>query len=85
MLTEQEVTAYLNEKIAKNELKPETKKYIDKLMALEKLLTTQVTSLKDMQEKAKALELDVQRIRGAISVVIEFAAEEEGLITKDTE
>jgi uncharacterized protein YcbX len=82
MLTEQEVTAYLNEKIAKNELKPETNKYVDKLKSLEQILTTQTASLREMQDKVKALELDIQRIRGAISVVIEMAAEEEGLLAE---
>jgi uncharacterized coiled-coil protein SlyX len=81
MLTEQEVMAYLNRKIAKNELKPGVQKYIDKLKKLEEILSTQTKSLTEMHDKVKALELDVQRIRGAISVIIEMAAEEEGLLT----
>jgi len=80
MLTEQEVMAYLNEKIAKNELKPEVQKYVDKLKKLEEILSTQTKSLTELQEKARVLELDIQRIRGAMSVVMEMAAEEEGLL-----
>jgi hypothetical protein len=83
MLTEQEVMAYLNEKIAKNELKTGTKKYVDKLKALEEILNTQTASLKESQEKVRVLELDIQRLRGAISVVLEMAAEEEGLLAAE--
>lgn len=84
MITENEVMAYLNEKIGNDELKPSTKKYVSKLKALEDILNTQTDSLDDLQSKAKSLESDINRTRGAISILLELSADSEGL-TKEAD
>jgi predicted nucleic acid-binding Zn-ribbon protein len=81
MLTEQEVAAYINEKLAKKELKDSSVRYANKLRALESILNSHNDALKDLSESVRNIELEIQRTKGAISMVLELVAEEEGLIT----
>ena len=82
MLTEQEVLAVINEKIKKGELKPETMKYINKIKALDTLLKGHQESFNRLTSEAQAADLEIQRIKGATSILLELAAEEEGLLAK---
>ena len=80
MLTEQEALARINEKLANKDLKEETQKYIEKLRSLEEILKKHQNNLADLNAKARQLESEIQRTRGAMSILIEMAAEEEGLL-----
>ena len=74
MITEQEVVKYINEN--KDKMKPSTARFLTKLQSLEDILTKQRAELEEL-EKA------VSKTRGAISMVLEFIAEEEGLLPAD--
>jgi hypothetical protein len=78
MLTEQEVIAHIN---SKTELKPGTKRLIDKLKLLETAMKEKDAVLEELRRQTKANENDLFRLRGATSVLIELIAEEEGLIS----
>lgn len=80
MLTEQEVVAQLNEKIAKSETKPSTSRYLAKIEVVKSLLKKQLAELKSFQEKIASLELEIQRSKGAISILLELSAEDEGML-----
>lgn len=84
MLTEQEVIALLNEKIAKKEIKPSTSRYLAKIEVLKSLLTKQQTELAALQNELNKVETDIQRSKGAISILLELAAEDEEML-KPTE
>jgi hypothetical protein len=56
MLTEQEVVAQLNEKIAKKEIKASTSRYLDKIEVLKALLIEQQAELKDLQDRINQVE-----------------------------
>ena len=85
MLTEQEVIAVLNEKLSKNEVKPETMRFINKLQSLEKMIQEQATNMKSLTDQVAALQDEVKRTRGAKSMLLELIAEEEGLISDQPE
>jgi len=85
MLTEQEAIAQLNEKIAKKTLKPTTGRYLAKLKFLEEQLKTHQDQIKELTDKITGLESEILRTRGAISMLLELAAEEEGLLTDNQE
>lgn len=78
MLTEQEVVAYIN---GKADLKPGTKRLIDKLKLLEAALKEKERTLEELRKQSKLIENDLFRLRGALSVLIELIGEEEGLIS----
>jgi CII-binding regulator of phage lambda lysogenization HflD len=80
MLTEQEALAQLNEKLGRNELNENTKKYIEKLKYLNSLLNTQQSAIEDLNKKIQIIEKDIYKTRGAISILLELAAEEEGML-----
>jgi hypothetical protein len=82
MLTEEEALAQLNEKLAKNEIKETTRKYIEKLKILDSMLTKQKASLEELKGKIKLSESEIDKTRGAISMLIELAAEEEDMLPK---
>lgn len=80
MLTEQEVIAQLNEKLAKKTIKADTAKYTNKLKELETLLNDHQKEMDNLKGKMKKTRAEIQKIRGAISILLELAAESEGLI-----
>lgn len=81
MLTEQEALAVLNDRIAKGELREETRKYVQKLNTMDEILKQQRASLAEKQAEIQRLEQEIQRSKGAISILLELAAEEEGLVS----
>lgn len=81
MLTEQEVIAHINQTA---ELKPGTKRLIDKLKLLETAMKEKDAALDETRKQTKLIENDLFRLRGATSVLIELIAEEEGLIGSPT-
>jgi hypothetical protein len=80
MLTEQEAIAQINERITKKQLKPSTEKLITKLKTLENLLNNDQNQIKDLNNKIRELDAEMLRTRGAISMLLELAVEEEGLL-----
>ena len=80
MLTEQEAIAQLNEKIANGTVKPETKKYLDKLAALQSRLEKQISELDKIREQEKQADIEIQRLKGAISILLELCADSEGML-----
>lgn len=85
MLTEQEAIAQLNEKIAKKQIKPATMKYLAKIKFLEEQLKTHQNQIKELSDKISGTENEIVRVRGAISMLLELAAEEEGLLADNQE
>jgi len=85
MLTEQEVVAHLNEKISKKEIKPSTSRYLAKIEVLKTILTRQQAELDELQSKREKVEADIQRSKGAISILLELAAEDEGMLSEVAE
>ena len=82
MLTEQEVLAVINEKLSKGELAPSTMKYVNKIKILDDLLKEHQISLESLNSKIQIVTFEIQRIKGATSILLELAAEEEGLLIK---
>jgi hypothetical protein len=80
MLTEQEAVAQLNEKISRNIIKPTTKRFLDKIKILQNIILTYENEIKKLEEKKKSIEKDLERSKGAISVLLELAAEDEGML-----
>ena len=80
MLTEQEVAEVINKKIADKTLKTATVKYVEKLKVLQSILKAQQSALEDLKKKVVSEEEQVIRTKGAISVLLELSAEEEGLL-----
>ena len=80
MLTEQEAAAQLNNKVSSGEIKPSTKRLLEKIAVLQSRLTTQQTELVKIREMDNKSNIEIQRLKGAISVLLELAAEEEGMI-----
>jgi len=85
MLTEQEVVAQLNDKIAKNNIKPSTSRYLAKINDLKSLLEQQQAELESLKSKIESVEATIQRSKGAISILLELAAEDEGMLTDAAE
>ena len=83
MLTEQEAIAQLNEKIAKKQVKASTGRFIAKLKILEDLLNSHQKQINELTDKIKGIESEMLRTRGAISMLLELAAEEEGLLSNN--
>jgi peptidoglycan hydrolase CwlO-like protein len=79
-MTEQEVITKLNELIAGNNLKENTAKFVNKIKTLDNQLVSLQNEVKTATDKIKGIETEMIRIRGAISALIELAAEEEGLL-----
>ena len=79
-MTEQEVITKLNELIAGNSLKEATTKFITKIRTLDGQMVSYQNDIKTASDKIKGIETEMTRIRGAISALIELAAEEEGLL-----
>jgi SMC interacting uncharacterized protein involved in chromosome segregation len=82
MLTEQEVAAYINDRLSKNTLNSSSLKYTNKIKSLEKILESHTDKLNSLNSQIKNIELEIQRARGAISILLELVAEEENLIEK---
>ena len=80
MLTEQEVAEVINKKIADKTLKSATAKYVEKLKVLQGILKAQQGALEELKRKVASEEEQVIRTKGAISVLLELSAEEEGLL-----
>lgn len=81
MLTEQEAVAHLNEKIAKKDIKQSTSRYLAKIEVLKSRLEQHQAELENHQEAIRRLEMEIQRSKGAISMLLELAAEEEGMLS----
>jgi hypothetical protein len=81
MLTEQEVAEVINKKIADKTLKASTAKYVEKLKVLQGILKAQQTALEELKKKVVFEEEQALRTKGAISVLLELSAEEEGLLS----
>ena len=81
MLTEQEVVAQLNELIAKNNVKPSTSRYLSKIEDVKSILTQQQAELDSLKNKIKSVEVTIQRSKGAISILLELSAEDEGMLS----
>lgn len=79
MLTEQEAMAYINDGVNKGTLKPGTLRLVDKMRLLNKAKQEKQQELSDIMSRVRAVEDDIVRLRGAISILIELSAEEEGL------
>lgn len=79
MLTEQEVMAYINDRVERGGLKPGTMRLIDKMRLLNKAKQEKQQELSNIMSQVRAVEDDIVRLRGAISMLIELSAEEEGL------
>lgn len=82
MLTEQEALAVLNEKITKNELKESTKVYVQKINKMNEMIKNQKASIVEKQSEIEKMESDLHRLNGAVSMLLELAAESEGLISE---
>ena len=80
MLTEQEVAEVINKKIADKTLKAATAKYVEKLKVLQGILKAQQGALEELKKKVVFEEEQIIRTKGAISVLLELSAEEEGLL-----
>lgn len=80
MLTEQEVADAINKKIADKTLKTNTAKYVEKLKVLQGILKTQQDALEELKKKMNSEEEQILRTKGAISILLELSAEEEGLL-----
>lgn len=85
MLTEQEVIAQLNDKINNKDIKPSTSRYLAKIEIMKTILEKQQIELDGLRDKERAIELDIQRSKGAISILLELAAEDEGMLSKTVE
>jgi hypothetical protein len=85
MLTQQEAIAQLNDRIVKSKLKPTSAKLIAKIKFLEEQIAARLLEIKSFSYKIKELENEVLRTRGAVSILLELAAEDEGLLTEDSE
>ena len=85
MLTEQEAVAKLNEKIAKSDVKQVTRRFLSKIELLQSRLAAQNAEMDELDRKKKAVEVEIQRIKGAISILLELAAEEEGMLAEVSE
>jgi translation initiation factor 2B subunit (eIF-2B alpha/beta/delta family) len=81
MFTEQEAVAKLNEKIAKNNIKPSTSRYLSKIEVLKSLLSKRQAELENLKNAIRASEQEIQRLQGGISVLLELAAEDEGMLS----
>jgi hypothetical protein len=81
MLTEQEVAEVINKKIAEKTLKATTVKYVEKLKVLQGILKAQQGALEELKRKTVFEEEQLLRTKGAISVLLELSAEEEGLLS----
>lgn len=79
MLTEQEVLAYIN---GKSDLRPGTQRLINKLKLMRQAIQDKDREHKGLQSDIRIVEDDILRLRGAISLLIEMIAEEEGLISE---
>jgi hypothetical protein len=77
MLTEQEAVAKLNEKIEKERVSKETLRLLNKIKLLQDRLGSETSELNTIREKEKELESEILRIKGAISILLELAAENE--------
>lgn len=80
MVTEKDVIEHLN-RVARDDssLNPNTRRYVQKLRELEQLQSIQQQELDSLRQNVKNAKEGLQRTRGAISVILEMAAEEEGL------
>lgn len=82
MVTEQDVVEYLNKSAKEGQkFKESTGKYMKKLQELENLQSVQQEELKSLNLRLRQAESDLMRTRGAISVILEMVAEEEGLMS----
>jgi len=82
MLTEQEAVAQLNDKIAKGEVKSTTRRFLQKIETLQSQLLAQDAEIRELDVKKAKIETEIQRLKGAISVLLELAAEDEGMLAE---
>lgn len=80
MLTEQEVLAHINERMSKNQLKDASSKYVEKLKVLQGILQSNQKNVEELKQKLAYEETQIMKARGAISILLELLAEEEGLL-----
>jgi SMC interacting uncharacterized protein involved in chromosome segregation len=80
MLTEQEAVAQLNDKISKNQIKATTKRYLDKIKALQNNIEQYNEELRKIEEQKRTLDKEIERTKGGISILLELAAEDEGML-----
>jgi len=85
MLTEQEVIAQLNEKIINKDIKSSTTRYLTKIEVLKSLLIKQQAELESLKAKIETADMNIQRSKGAISILLELVAEDEGMLTSVAE
>ena len=83
MLTEQEVLATINQKIKDKQLSPTTAKYVERIKILQSMLKDRQDSVDGLEKKILEEKSEIYRLKGAISILLELSAEEEGLIKQE--
>ena len=61
------------------------REYLAKIEALKAILQRQQSELKDLSNRKEQLEAEIQRSKGAISILLELAAEDEGMLSEVVE
>jgi len=85
MSVSQEVIVELNKRIKEDKVKPITNKYIIKIRMLESNLKTKQAKIEELLGKIKQIDNEIVYTDGAISILMELAAEEEGILLKPAE
>ena len=80
MITEIDVIEHLNKKVEADELTPTLKRYVTKIKELENLKKIQEKELAGLKAQIKQVEDSLLKTQGAISVLLELAAEDDGLL-----
>ena len=83
MLTEQEVLATINQKIKDKQLSPTTAKYVERIKILQSMLKDRQDSVDGLEKKILEEKSEIYLLKGAISILLELSAEEEGLIKQE--
>jgi predicted RNase H-like nuclease (RuvC/YqgF family) len=82
MLTEEEAVVQLNERVSKNNIKDATKRFLVKIKKLQGNLELYQAEIEKLEKQKKSIEKEVERTKGAISVLLELAAEDEGMLAE---
>lgn len=83
MLTEQEVLATINQRIKDKQLSLATSKYVERIKILQSMLKNHQDSIDSLEKKILEEKAEIYRLKGAISILLELSAEEEGLIKQE--
>lgn len=84
MITEKDILEHINSASPENPLKELTRKYLEKLKEFEKIQWSQQEEYKSLQQRSKELEDSMNQTRGAIFALLDLVAEEEGLLSVDS-